>query len=87
MAEGIPIVHNFPFKLLPIVEAGAAEVIVVYPKAERAHQPQLRPDGKARPADAPRVVRDLRLVENDVEQGIVLHVAERDRVPEMEWSL
>ena len=67
----MPVVDDFPLQVLPIVEARAAQIVVVEPKAQRPDQPQLGPGGHARAADAARVVRNLRLIEHDVQQRLV----------------
>ena len=69
--ELVPIVDDLPGEMLPIIEPGAAKVVVVDAKAERPHQPQLGPDRHARAADAARVVGNLRLVQDDVQQRFV----------------
>ena len=69
--ERVPIVDDLPREMLPIVEPGAAEVVIVDAKPQRPHQPQLGPDGHARAADAARVVGDLRLVQHDVQPRFV----------------
>jgi len=63
----VPVIDDLPFKVFPVVEAGAAEVVVVDAEPERANEPELRADGDAGAADAARVVRDLRLVQHDVQ--------------------
>ena len=70
----IPIVDDLPFEVFPVIETGAAEVIVVNPEAERSNQPELGPDGDAGAADTAGVVGDLRLVEDDVQPRFVMGV-------------
>jgi hypothetical protein len=41
----------------------------VEPKPQRPHEPQLGAAGNAGPADIARVLRDIGLVEDDVERG------------------
>jgi hypothetical protein len=62
--------------MLPVVQTGAAEIVVVDPKPKRSDHPELRPNGDARAADTPGVIRNLRLVQNDVQARLVLHVDE-----------
>jgi hypothetical protein len=38
-------------------------------ESQWSHQPQFCPGGDARPADIARILRDIGLVENDVEEG------------------
>ena len=71
LGQRVPIVDGLPLQVLPIVEARAAQIVVVEPKAQRPHQPQLGPGGHARPAHAAGVVRNLRLIEHDVQQRLV----------------
>jgi ABC-type dipeptide/oligopeptide/nickel transport system ATPase subunit len=56
-----------------IVETGPAEIVVVDLEAQRTHQPHLRPDRHAGPPHVPGVGGDFRLVEDDMEAGIVAH--------------
>ena len=67
--RALPIVDHLPGEVLPIVEPGPAKVVVVDAKPQRPHQPQLGSSRDARAADAARVVRDLRLVQHDVQPG------------------
>jgi hypothetical protein len=53
--------------MLPIVHPGPLEVAVVEEEAERTHEPQLGPDRHATAADVPAVLRDVGLIEDDVE--------------------
>ncbi len=69
-----PVVHDFPLEVFPVVEAGAAEIVVVYAEAKGADEPQFCANGHAGSPDAAGVVRDLRLMEDDVQAGFVLHM-------------
>ena len=52
----------------PIVEPGPAQLLLVDLKPQRLDQPQLRPHRHAAPPDVARVRRNLRLIEDDVQQ-------------------
>ena len=71
--EGVPTVHRFPLQVLPVVESGPAQVVVIDAKAERSDEPQLGSEGDARAADVARVLRDLWLVEHDMQQRLMIH--------------
>jgi len=71
--ESGPIIDGFPHEALPIVEPCPAKIVIVYAKAERPDEPEFRSDRDARSPDAPRVVGDFRLMQNDVQAGIVAH--------------
>ena len=66
-----PVVDHLPGEMLPIIEPGAAQIIVIEPKAERPDEPQLGPRGNARAAHAAGVVWNLGLIKHDVQQRLV----------------
>ena len=66
-----PIIDHLPVKMLPVIEASPAEIVIIDAKTERPDEPELGADGHARAADTARVIRDFRLVEDDVEDGFV----------------
>src|SRR5262245_39841509 len=59
--------------MLPVIEPRPPQVIIIDPKSQRPHQPQLRPDRDAGAADAAGVVRNLRLMQDNIEHRFVLH--------------
>lgn len=63
----IPGIGSFPLEVLPIVEPGPLQLLFVHSKSGRAYNPQFGIQGGAGPADIPRVLRNLRLVQNDVQ--------------------
>jgi hypothetical protein len=69
--EFLPVVNDLPLKVLPIVEPGPTQIVIIDAKPQGPHQPQLGSHRDARAADAPRVVRDLRLIEHHVQLGRV----------------
>jgi hypothetical protein len=52
--------------MLPVVQAGAAQVFLIQLKAKWFYEPQFRADGQAAATDIPGVLRDFGLVKNDV---------------------
>ena len=64
-----PIVDHFPIEVLPIVQAGAADMAIVDQEAQGTDEPQLGADGHARAADVAGVEGDFRLIKNDLENG------------------
>jgi hypothetical protein len=60
--------------MIPVVEPGPTEIIIVEPEAERADEPELGSGGHARAADGTRVIGNLRLMENNVQARFVFHV-------------
>ena len=58
-----------PNQVLPIVQARPAEMAIVEPEAQGPNQPKLGPQGDAGAADVARVVGNLRLMQNDMQQG------------------
>jgi hypothetical protein len=68
-----PIVHHFPFEVLPIIKSSPPKRGIVGTKTERPHKPQFRPDGHTGPADIAGIVMNLRLMQDDVELGLVGH--------------
>ncbi len=65
----VPAVDNFPVEMVPVIHRRSAEVSFVRLKSEWPNEPQLRPDSHARPPNVPGVLRDIGLMQNDVEQG------------------
>ena len=68
-----PIVDHLPLEVLPVVQASPAEIVIVDPEAERTHEPQLGAGRHAGAADRTGIVRNLRLVQNNVQQRFVRH--------------
>jgi hypothetical protein len=56
----------------PIIQAGTAKVLVIKEKSQRFHQVQAAPGGGTETGDVPCVLRDLRLVEDNVEHDRLL---------------
>jgi hypothetical protein len=52
--------------MLPVVQAGPAQIFFVQLKAKWSYEPQFRADGQATATDIPGVLRDFGLVKNDV---------------------
>lgn len=71
--ERCPIIDDLPFQVLPIIEARATEIIVIDAESERAHQPKLAAGGHAGAADRTGIVRNLWMVQNNVQERFVLH--------------
>ena len=66
-------VGNFPFQMLPIIQPGSFERAVVDAKPQRSDQPQLGLQGDTRATDRPGILRDFRVVQNDMQLGFVSH--------------
>ena len=65
--KGIPKSH---ITFLPIIHARPAERLFIQRKSQRADEMQTRPDRQAKPRNIPRIRRNLRLDENDIQRGI-----------------
>ena len=48
----MPVINNLPVEMIPIIETGASEVVIVHAEAKRSNEPQFRSDGNARAANA-----------------------------------
>ena len=73
-----PAFDGLPIDKLPIIHAGSAEVPFVETKAQRADQPQLGADGHAGASDVAGVLRNVRLIKNNVEQRFWRHGSIRE---------
>ena len=69
----IPGIDRLPLKVVPVIEAGAAEVVIVEFEAQRPHQPHLGAEGHAGSPHVASVGWNLGLVEDDMEGGVVSH--------------
>ena len=67
--EIIPVVVVGGIQVLPIIKSGAAQVVVIGLEAKGMDEMQFRVVGHAETTDAAGVLRNLGLVQNDVEQG------------------
>ena len=67
--EIIPSVVVGGVQMFPIIKSCAAQVVVAGLEAEGVDEMQLRIIGNAKPTDAAGVLRNLGLVQKDVEQG------------------
>ncbi len=67
--ERLPIRDVFHVEVLPVVESGAAEPSLIEPKSGRTDDPEFGPDGDARATNVSRVLRDLGLVQDDVQRA------------------
>ena len=76
----VPGVDHFPLEVVPVVEAGAAEIVVVEFEAERPHQPHLGADSDAGPPHVAGVGWNFGLVKDDMEGGVVTHEGPEGRV-------
>jgi hypothetical protein len=59
--------------MVPIIEPRAAKLFFIDLKPQWLNEPQLRADRHAAPPDVPRIRRNLRLIEHDVQKGLVFH--------------
>lgn len=71
--ERFPIIDDFPLQVLPIIEARPTEIIIIDAETERAHQPKLAAGGHAGAAHRTGIVRNLWMVQNNVQERFVLH--------------
>ena len=71
--EMFPTVDYFVLEVLPVIEAGPPQVVVVELETERANEPQFRPHCHAGSADASRIVGDLRLEKHDMQAWSIGH--------------
>lgn len=62
-----PVIDNFPLQMFPVIEAGAAKIIIIDTKAQWPHQPQLAAGGHARSAHGAGVVRNFRVMQNNMQ--------------------
>ena len=62
----VPVVDHLPFQVLPVIEPGSLEIVVVGPKSERSDEPQFGGDRNAGSTHTAGVVGDLWLVEHDM---------------------
>jgi hypothetical protein len=58
--------------MLPIVHPGPPEVIIIDLKAKRPDEPKLGPNGYTSTADTSGVVRNLGLVQHNMQFGLVM---------------
>lgn len=70
-----PMVADFPFKMGPIIEPGAAAGLGVDLKAKRSNEPQLGPDRDAGSPHGAGVGGDFWFVEHNVQQRLIFHCA------------
>jgi len=61
-----PVIGDFPFKMLPIVQPRPPQGFLGDLKTKRPDQPQLCPQGNTSPPNRSSIGRNFRLVENDV---------------------
>lgn len=62
----MPLIDDFNVQMLPVVQAGAAQVFFIQLKAKWFYEPEFCTDGQAAATDIPGVLRDFGLVKNDV---------------------
>ena len=55
---------------VPVIQAGALQVLVIHPEAQRLDQVQHRAGDRAGARDIARVLRDLGLDQNDMEHAL-----------------
>ena len=67
--KSLPILIVGGIQVFPIVKPRAAQIIIVGFETKGMDQMELRIVGNAKPTDAAGVLRNFRLVQNDVEQG------------------
>ena len=72
LVECFPMIHGFPLQMLPIVHPGPPEVVIIDLKAKRPDEPKLRPNGYASTADTSGVVRNLGLVQHNMQFRLVM---------------
>ena len=63
----IEAVDDRPGQMLPVIQAGPAQVAVVEMETQRSHQPEHRTGGNAGPTDGTRVQRDLGLNQDHIQ--------------------
>ena len=56
--------HKLDIEMLPIIQARAAKSLFIQLKPSRLNDPKLRADRYTRPADIPRILGNLRLIEH-----------------------
>lgn len=69
----IPRIGSLPLKVLPIVETCPLQLLLVHSETSRANDPQFGIQCRAGAADIPRVLWNLGLVQNDVQDRIGGH--------------
>ena len=69
----VPVVHDAIRHVLPVVEARASQMFRVHLKPQRPHEPQMGAYGKARSADVSRILRDVRLMKDNMEDWRCTH--------------
>ena len=73
LAEFPPVIDGSPVQVFPVIEPRAAELFLIDAESEWADQPEVSSRGEAAPSDVPRVLGNLGLVQDDIEQGCVIH--------------
>ena len=76
----VPGIDHLPLEILPIVEAGAAEVIVVELEPKRPDEPHFGADGDTGSPHVTGVGWNLGLVKDDMEGRVVTHEEPERRV-------
>jgi len=71
--ERLPVGDHFPLEFIPVIEARPSQVIIVDGEPERLDQPHFRPDSNAGAANVSGIGWNFRLVEDDVQAGLVPH--------------
>ncbi len=69
----IPVIDDLPFQMLPVIQPGPTERFFVNTKPQRSYQPELCFQCHAGPAYGSRVARNFRLMQNDIESGLIIH--------------
>ena len=72
LVECFPMIHGFPLQMLPIVHPGPPEMVIIDLKAKRPDEPKLGPNGYTSTADTSGVVRNLGLVQHNMQFWLVM---------------
>ena len=69
----VPTINDFAIQMSPIIQAGASHLLLIHLESERPDKPEFRMDGDARAANIPGILRNLGLVQNDVQVRSGVH--------------
>ena len=67
-----PGIDGFPVEMLPVIHPSPLQIAIIEQEPERSHQPQLGADSNAAASDVPGVLRDIGLIQDDVEERFAM---------------